>query len=269
MTGHEEFFTMLRAAREAKGVSLEDISRATLIDLKYLEAIERGEEYVLPAAYVRAFIREYAAAIGLDPTEVMNKFDQTSRPSTGEGAPPNAAPIAATPAPPVQHDPHRPWWENRFLLFALVGVAAVCVIAVIMDLTKSKSPRNVREIPFNTAVRENERRLFPGDTAQPAASGSPSAFSDSLLLSAASLDSVWMELSIDGTPPVDYLFPPNVRRQWKAKERFTITLGNGGGMVFRLNSMEIGTIGKRGSVVRNFELSRKTLVSPKGTGTTP
>jgi hypothetical protein len=78
-----------------------------------------------------------------------------------------------------------------------------------------------------------------------------------------------MELSIDGTPPNDYLFPPNIRRHWKAKEKFTITLGNGGGINFRLNTTEIGTLGKRGGVVRNYELNRRSLTSPTAGRATP
>jgi transcriptional regulator with XRE-family HTH domain len=263
MTGHEEFFAELRAAREAKGVSLDDISRATLIDRKYLEAIEHAQEHILPAAYVRAFIREYAAALGFDPEDVMRRYDQSSSAAAQPSAPESPAPTPTAAAAPPQG---KPWWENRWLQTASVGVAVVCVVVFILDIMRSPSSHATREIPFSTAVHENERRLFPGDTAQPA---TPSMRSDSLVLSAASLDSVWMELSIDGTPPVDYLFPPNVRRQWKAREKFIITLGNGGGMVFRLNSLDIGTLGKPGSVVRNFELSRKTAAAQKSPGATP
>ena len=189
MTAHEEFFKELRAAREAKGITLDDISRATLIDRKYLEAIEEAEEQVLPAAYVRAFIREYAAAIGLNPNDVMKRFEQTSRPPGVDSTPAHAMPAPSTTGP-ADRTARKPWWENRLLLYTLIGAAAVCIIAVILDLSKSTSPREVREIPFNATVRENERRLFPGDTAKSPASVPPIAVSDSLLLSVASLDSV-------------------------------------------------------------------------------
>jgi hypothetical protein len=130
-------------------------------------------------------------------------------------------------------------------------------------------PSPVPEIPFSTAVSENERRVFPGDTAKAVPATTPSAPGDSLLLSVASIDSVWMQLSIDGTPPNDYLFAPGVRRQWKAKEKFTITLGNAGGIIFRLNGTDIGTLGKRGSVLRSYELNRRSLTSPAAGRTTP
>jgi cytoskeleton protein RodZ len=261
MTVHKEFFEELRALRQEKGISLDDISRTTLIDRKYLEAIESGNEEILPAAYVRAFIREYAGAIGLSPDETMKKYAQHSTEPVPVAAAETPQPAAASEPSPSQKS-RQPWWENRTLLLAIISVAIVCVIAVIMDISKGRHTRTVQEIPFGTAVRETEQRAFP-DTTHPADIHGKVAATDSLLLSAASSDSVWMELSIDGTPPNEYLFPPNLRRQWKAKEKFTITLGNAGGVHFRLNNTDIGTLGKPGSVVRNVELNRHTLTQPK------
>jgi hypothetical protein len=76
------------------------------------------------------------------------------------------------------------------------------------------------------------------------------------------MDSVWVQIAIDALPPVDYLFPPQSHRQWRARERFTITLGNAGGVQFHLNARDLGTLGKRGAVLRNVELTREALTSP-------
>jgi cytoskeletal protein RodZ len=269
MTVHKEFFEELRTARQQKGISLEDISRTTLIDKKYLEAIEGGNEDVLPAAYVRAFIREYAAAIGLNADDVMKNYARPAAQDATVAAPEeHSAPEPASVSTPVASGARRPWWENRTLLLSIISVAIVCIIAVVLDISRTNRHRGVQEIPFNTAVRESEQRAFPDDTAKTVAQGHTAA-GDSLVLSAASTDSVWMELSIDGTPPNDYLFPPNARRQWKAKEKFTITLGNAGGVRFRLNSTEIGTLGKAGSVVRNVELTRRSLTQSRSTEGNP
>lgn len=57
----------LRLAREAQGVSLEDIARQTRIPIRHLQHIERGEWDALPAAtYSVGFARNYANAVGLD-----------------------------------------------------------------------------------------------------------------------------------------------------------------------------------------------------------
>ena len=267
MNLQQEFFEELRAAREARGMTLEQVSRATLIDVKYLHAIEQGSVTMLPATYVRAFIREYAATIGLDPAAVMRKFNQVApqaaqpREFDGKEAP-RVAPATADP-------PHPPWWSRPPVRVTAIAGGVLFFIVVMVYVNSSSRAPGVKEIPFSTTVRENEQRLALRDSTKVPVATPPAAPGDSLVLSVASIDSVWMQLSIDGTPANDYLFPPNTRRHWKAMEKFTITLGNGGGMLFRLNAVDIGTLGKPGSVVRNYELSRRSLTQQQARGTTP
>ena len=57
----------LRAAREKKGISLDEIARQTRIPIRHLEHIERSEWDALPAVtYSVGFARSYASAVGLD-----------------------------------------------------------------------------------------------------------------------------------------------------------------------------------------------------------
>lgn len=61
----------LRAAREAKGLSLEDLATQTRIPLRHLEAIETGDWSRLPApTYTVGFAKSYASAVGLDRAEI-------------------------------------------------------------------------------------------------------------------------------------------------------------------------------------------------------
>lgn len=65
----------LRTAREAKGLSISDIEKATKIQGRYLEAIENNEFDKLPGDfYVRAFIRQYAQVVGLDGKELLSQY---------------------------------------------------------------------------------------------------------------------------------------------------------------------------------------------------
>jgi cytoskeletal protein RodZ len=72
------FFQQLKQAREAKGISLAQISDITRIAENYLDAIEEGNISILPQAYVRAFIREYASVVGLDPDKTMRLYDDVA-----------------------------------------------------------------------------------------------------------------------------------------------------------------------------------------------
>ena len=62
----------LQQAREARGMSVEDVARLTRISRAIIEAIERGDRAALPAdVYVRGFTRTIAMTVGLDPASVV------------------------------------------------------------------------------------------------------------------------------------------------------------------------------------------------------
>jgi cytoskeleton protein RodZ len=65
----------LRAAREEKGLSLDDIAAQTRIPQRHLESIETAEWENLPApTYTIGFAKSYASAVGLDRTEIGNQL---------------------------------------------------------------------------------------------------------------------------------------------------------------------------------------------------
>lgn len=67
----------LRSAREAKGLSIEDIEKATKIQSRYLTAIEDDDFDKLPGDfYVRAFIRQYAQVVGLDGKKLLSEYQE-------------------------------------------------------------------------------------------------------------------------------------------------------------------------------------------------
>jgi len=70
-----DFGQKLRAARERRGVSLRDISERTKFSVASLEALERGDASRLPGGiFARAFVRSYAAEVGLDPEATVREF---------------------------------------------------------------------------------------------------------------------------------------------------------------------------------------------------
>jgi cytoskeletal protein RodZ len=65
----------MRQAREQRGVSLRQIAEATKISVSALEALERNEISRLPGGiFSRAFVRSYAAEIGVDPEQTVREF---------------------------------------------------------------------------------------------------------------------------------------------------------------------------------------------------
>ena len=69
MAGFGEY---LRREREMRGVSLEEISTATKISIRFLQAIENEELSKLPGGiFTRSFVRTYARYLGLDEERVL------------------------------------------------------------------------------------------------------------------------------------------------------------------------------------------------------
>lgn len=69
----------LRAAREAKNLSLEDIANLTRLRAEHLRAIEDDDLARLPEpVYARNYVRAYARAVGIDAEEVARAFDRAA-----------------------------------------------------------------------------------------------------------------------------------------------------------------------------------------------
>jgi cytoskeletal protein RodZ len=70
-----DFGSRMRHVREERGVSLREIAEATKISVSVLEALERSDISRLPGGiFSRAFVRAYAAAIGIDPEQTVREF---------------------------------------------------------------------------------------------------------------------------------------------------------------------------------------------------
>jgi cytoskeletal protein RodZ len=121
-----DFGAKLRGARERRGVSLRQIAETTKISVAALEALERNDPSRLPGGiFRRAFVRSYAAEVGLDPEatvrEFLERFNLDPAPLTLEAA------VAAT----------RSWHGKRLLsnTFLTIIAATLVLAAIIFFLT--------------------------------------------------------------------------------------------------------------------------------------
>ncbi len=257
----ESLFDELKRAREEKGIPLAQISDITRIAEEHLQAIESGNIKILPQAYVRAFLREYADVVGLPPDDIMRKYDAMTGAAPARYTPPAAPATAAEEE--VRRVEKRPFLNATTARVALTVAALAVLIIVAWNLTGRKSEPATEEIPFQNVITQEERRLAPAPAAPPpAATPAESPAVDSLVLRATTTDTVWVLLVRDSQPPLEYLFPPNARASWKARDRFLLTLGKAAAVEFTLNGKSLGALGKPGAVIRNYEISRKMLSRP-------
>jgi hypothetical protein len=75
MNPQEAFVTRLRRYRERYQISIDEIAEMIRIKRELLEAFERNDLSEWPRGlYARAWVRAYANAVGLDPSDTVDEF---------------------------------------------------------------------------------------------------------------------------------------------------------------------------------------------------
>ena len=128
----------LQKARLDKGLSLDDIQQTTKIQKRYLAAIENGQFDQLPGAFdERAFVRQYANAVGLDVADFMKNHDITTETVEPDlsGARVDADNVTRAGMHKVEETAADK--TRQMMPKILIGVAVIAIIAVIWAVVAS------------------------------------------------------------------------------------------------------------------------------------
>jgi hypothetical protein len=225
----------LRRARQRRHLSLDDAAEATRIPRRFLEALEREdpvESFPAPV-YARAFLREYARYLDLDPERLVDAF--TARNDVRE---PDLVAVPATVVGPARR------WPGRVL--AVLSVGAVVALAVVrLGSSGPATPRlaNAADLPQAAGlaggpVKPVDLRSKP---VPPATHG--------IQVVLRVTDRCWVEATGDGST----VFTPHTLTagqsvKLRAHHTLVIRLGNAGGVMITVNGHHM-TAGGPGQVV--------------------
>ena len=70
------FYLQFKNKREDLEKTLSDIATSTKINIRYLEAIEKGDFDVLPNVYIRLFLRTYSEVLELNTEKILNEYSE-------------------------------------------------------------------------------------------------------------------------------------------------------------------------------------------------
>ena len=167
----------LREAREAKGMSIEDIAASTRIPTRHLSSLETSDWDKLPAAtYSIGFAKNYAGAVGLDRTEIG---EQLRAEMGGNTRVQTIYPEVYEAADPARTMP-------RGLVFGALALLAVVVLGLMW--------MNSRSLQSNEAPAVAENLVVPQAT--PAAPVTAPAAGGPVVLTAT--EAVWISVKDGG-----------------------------------------------------------------------
>lgn len=149
----------LKAAREARGLSIEDVAAQTRIPTRHLASLEDSDWDRLPApTYTMGFAKSYAGVVGLD----RNDIGEQLRYELGSWVSPYAQPEVFEPADPKRAMP-------RWLV--VLGLAAVALIVILASVLNRRSIEGDGETAPATAATDQPVTPAPAPPAVPSASG--------------------------------------------------------------------------------------------------
>jgi cytoskeletal protein RodZ len=183
----------LRAAREEKGLSLENVASETRIPQRHLESLETGDWDRLPApTYTIGFAKSYASAVGLDRADIGEQL----REEMGGTRPDSSKVEHFEPADPARSMPR---W--------LVLSAVVAIFVIVLGFAWIRN-RSVNEQPVETAQQQApaQQQASTAAPATPPPAQQPQAARGPVVLTATA--PAWIRVSDQGKTLFEGMLQP-------------------------------------------------------------
>lgn len=229
----------LREARERQGRTVEEASLATRVRAEYLHALEDEQFEVLGGdIYAKGFLRTYGRWLGVDPEPLVDLYRTEVQ---QEGYNPSAL---------VEHSvaTSQRTFLPSWLVWTAVAGAVLFLTLIVGGLFGERTPEPAIEPPPRGAAPratvEPPEAVAPEPETSPSPSPSPTAVNLVLLLEEPS----WMRVRIGERTVFEGIVPAGETKEFEARERLHLRLGNAGGVRLVLNGRDLGSPSGRGKV---------------------
>ncbi len=256
----------LRAAREARGLSYQDVEAVTRIRARYLEALETGRYDVMPGgeAQVRGFLRRYAAFLNIPPEEIIALYERKTRreaiPPSPVPAPTPSAALRPSPAPAVRPTSPELLSRRRMPTLALLGLLVLIGAIALGAVWLATHPEQIFPGSRPTPTAGTPRpALFPSPmvtatpalpTSVPTPAPTPTfpVSTSGVTLTLEAQEHVWVRVTVDGFTAFEGMLSPDSPQTWVGQEMVIVETGNGAGVVAIVNGQSQGPLCGRGEV---------------------
>ena len=232
----------LRAAREAKQISLREIAATTKVSVSALEALDENDVTQLPGGiFTRAFVRSYAEEVGLDPEQTIRDFmAQLPQEGIAEGTQHDNR--------SHEHDVFRSQQRMAGTVLWLV-VVGVPVAAILLFLGTRNAPTETEapEAPVVEVAPAAPARVEPPASVAPPVV-EPMA-QGSLTIVVRPREDCWVSLRVDGELVLDRVMRAGDRESYEADDEVILSVADAGAFAFAINQQDGRSLGASGEVV--------------------
>ena len=228
MEEKESIGRYLKREREIRNISLREVSKNTKVKEHLLRAIEEDQYTSLPSpTYVKGFLLSYAKYIGLDPNDVLLRYEASLREKQVTG-----------PEAPLEN---KILWNIKYL-WIIGGVIVVSLfVSYFFFLYPSKPP--VESI----SVKPKAEEPVPAAPQIAGTTSTPEEQPFSLQLRA--VEKTWVRIQINGQPEHEMTLKPGETVSHQGLKRINLVVGNAGGLDIIFQGKPLERFGKSGDVV--------------------
>jgi cytoskeletal protein RodZ len=270
--------SLLKDAREAKGLTLDIVHEATKIPMDALKAIEQGYSVkMLTPFYYRGFVKIYAEFLGVDPTEAIKAYNAE------KAAPVVAAPIVRKKVPNRPQPPNvageqfqefvgSVWSaKNRKMLLRLVGF--IVVVFVLFKFVGCVAT-SLKNRPKAAAVKQKSSPK-PKETPKPKSAGiviEPQATesvvkaqssNQKVELTVRAVKNTWIQVKADGKTVFSMAMQKGTVESWSARDQIELSGKNINELELEVNGKNIGSLGSGERQAKRVVITKDGLTVKK------
>lgn len=219
------FGEQLRAAREARNITLRDVSEQTRISMRYLEAIETDDYSRLPGGiFNKSFIKSYARHIGFNENEALEGY---ARAAHEQGESPDE--VTSTPYQPRVYtdDSTRSPIVTALLTVIILAVLSLGVYAGLHwylrqrnnnERTDNNAAAALQSNTQNAAPNQSNNNLNAQNAAGLSSSTAATANANFDVLIKARGTKVWIRAKTDDGDATEATLLPNETKAFKPQQ---------------------------------------------------
>jgi cytoskeletal protein RodZ len=211
--------SLLKEAREASGKSLEDVFGETRIRVEHMRLLESNDFEFLPETYVKSYLKNYGNALGLNGTELVQKWKANKQQKRNEEAAEEQAEeeVIRVKQPVYQEEAPRRQTLEWVLGFGIV------ILIVTLFLAYGAHKRIVSQltpVAYESRINPEVSSLADVNVIQPEASAV-----DALQLEIRARKDIWVQISVDNSDLTEYKLASQQSLVWKAANKFELRFG--------------------------------------------
>ena len=249
------FGERLKREREMREVTLKEVTTATRIGPRFLEALENEEWDKLPGGvFNRGFVRAIARFLGLDEENLLAEYDLA-----------HGEPSMPVPQPYENQLPRPPIWVPILAVLALLAVLGALIAGGIYGWRRFAAHRAAKESSPSSLLppQIQTQAGASSSVAGPSSDNLTSSAAVPLDLAVSTSAATRVRILGDGALLLDAELPAGETRHFSASQQFEVTTADSSAVLLELNGRTmppVGTPGASGTIV----LSQKDLRQASG-----